>query len=217
MMTPVGGVMNAQIPTISRAGWSRIEAEHDIDAAAEVLGHPVLADVLRLWRGLCARGQLPLRENLDTLILQPEIFPQIALLEGVERCGRRDLRYRLVGIGIARNFGADMTGRYVRDVGDNVTYAEELISLGWQVINRKQPVATVGQFFPTQSAGEPIMVHRLGLPMRPLPSGTPLILASQVCSAGGEIVDRPVHHLNAYVPGNVIAFVDPAVGRGPAK
>ncbi|MBM3548822.1 MAG: PAS domain-containing protein [Alphaproteobacteria bacterium] len=209
--------MNAHIPTISRAGWSRIGAEHDVDDASAVLGHPMLADVLRLWRGLCSKGQLPLRENLDALILQPGIFPQIALLEGVERCGRRDLRYRLIGIGIANNLGADLTGRYVRDVFDNQTYAEELISVCWQVIDREQPIATVGQFLTADPGGSPTTVHRLGLPMRPLPSGTPLLLACQVCVVGGEIVERPVRHLTAYVPGNVIAFVDRGAGKASAK
>jgi hypothetical protein len=209
--------MNAHIPTISRPGWARIDAEHDVAEAGQVLGHPMLADVLRLWLGLRRKGEPPLREDLDTLILQPGIFPQIVLMEGVERCGRRDLRYRLIGAALASNLGVDLTGRYVRDVFDNPTYAEEIVSLAWLVIDRKQPIATGGQFTTREPAVAPIMVYRLALPMQPLPSGTPLLLACQVCVCRGEIVERPVRDLSAYVPANVIAFVDRMSGRAQAK
>lgn len=168
--------MNARIPIMSRPGWSRIDAERDVGEAGQVLGHPILADLARKWFGLCRKGLLPLREDIDALIYQSEIFPRIVLLEGVERGGRRDLRYRLFGTDLANSFGIDLTGRYLRDVFDDAAYAEEMISIGWQVIDLKQPIATSGQFLPADPAGAPTAVYRLGLPMRPLPSGTPLLL-----------------------------------------
>ena len=71
-----------KIPTTSRPGWARIEAEHDIAEADKVLGHPLLVDLLRLWSGLRRNGEPPAREDVDGLIYRPSILPNIFLLEG---------------------------------------------------------------------------------------------------------------------------------------
>jgi hypothetical protein len=212
-----GGEMIDQIPTVSRPGWARIEAEYDLIEADRVLGHPMLVNVLRLWMGLRRNGQPPSREDIDALILQPGVFPQIMLLEALSRCGRRDLRYRLVGVGLANNFGNDMTGRYVRDVFADETYASELISAAYLVIDRCQPIATSGRFVAEQPGDAPTMVYRLGLPLQKLPSGTPLLLVCQMCVTKGEIVERPLRQLNTYEPINVVAFVDRMAGGGQPK
>ncbi|MBM3535619.1 MAG: PAS domain-containing protein [Alphaproteobacteria bacterium] len=209
--------MNAHISIMSRAGWSQVDSERDVSEADQVLGNPILSGALRLWFGLCRKGQLPLREDLDTLILRPDIFPRIVLLEGVERGGRRDLRYRLFGTGLANNLGADLTGHYVRDVFDDATYAEEMISICWRAIDRKQPIAASGQYLPADPASAPTATCRLFLPLRPLPSGTPLLLLCPVYISSGEIVERAIRDLSAYVPGDTIAFTDRMAGRGQAK
>lgn len=216
-MITVGGIMSGRIPTTSQPGWARIDAEHDFAEADRVLGHPMLADVLRLWAGLRRKGEPPSREDLDALILKPGVFSQVLLLEAVERHGLRDLRYRLIGVGLAHNFGDDMTGRYVRDVFSDPSYAEELISTAYLVIDRRQPLATSGKFIHADPAEEPVMVYRLGLPLQKLPSGTPLLLVCQMCVHKGEIVERPARQLSAYESTGVVAFTDRAFGKDPPR
>ena len=159
--------MSDRIPTTSEPGWGRIDAEHDFADADRVLGHPMLADVLRLWLGLRRKGEPPSREDLDTLILQPGVFPQIILLEAVERAGLRDLRYRLIGVGLTNNFGNDMTGRYVRDVFADQNYAGALVSIAYQVIERRQPLARPARRHTTQRP-----VWRLGCLDKAAPRGS---------------------------------------------
>ena len=209
--------MSDQIPTTSRPGWGQIDAEHDFAEVDRVLGHPMLADVFRLWAGLRRKGEPPSREDLDTLILQPGVFPQIMLLEAVERDGLRDLRYRLIGVGLTNNFGNDMTGRYVRDVFADQTYAGELIAAAYQVIDRRQPIGTSGKFIHSDPAEEPVMVYRLGLPLQKLPSGTPLLLVCQMCVHKGEIVERPAREFACYESTGVLAFTDSNPGKDPPK
>lgn len=206
-----------QIPTTSRAGWGRIDAEHDFAEAARVLGHPLLGDVFRLWASLRRKGEPPSREDLDALILQPGVFPQVMLLEAVERNGRRDLRYRLIGVGLANNFGNDMTGRYLRDVFADPSYAEELISAAYLAIDRRQPIATSGRFIHVDPKEEPVMVYRLGLPLQKLPSGTPLLLVCQMCVHRGEIVERPARQFSVYESIAVVALADRSLGKDPPK
>ncbi len=209
--------MSDRIPTTSQAGWGQIDAEHDFADADRVLGHPMLADVLRLWLGLRRKGEPPSREDLDTLILQPGVFPQIMLLEAVERAGLRDLRYRLIGVGLTNNFGNDMTGRYVRDVFADPAYAGELIAAAYQVIDRRQPVATSGKFIHSDPAVEPVMVYRLGLPLKKLPSGTPLLLVCQMCVHKGQIVERPAREFARYESIDVVALSDGCSGKESPK
>lgn len=210
-----GEIMSDRIPTTTRPGWGRIDAEHDFAEADRVLGHPMLADVLRLWAGLRRKGEPPSREDLDGLILKPGVFSQVLLLEAVERNGLRDLRYRLIGVGLAHNFGADMTGRYVRDVFSDPSYAEELISTAYLVIDGRRPIATSGKFIHADPAEEPVMVYRLGLPVQKLPSGTPLLLVCQMCVHKGEIVERPARQFSAYESTGVVAFTDRSLGKDP--
>jgi hypothetical protein len=205
-------MMSERIPTTSRPGWGRVDAEHDIADAGRVLGHPLLVEVLAAWQRLPRKGPLPAREDLDELILKPGLFPQIVLAEGVERDGRRDVRYRLIGTGLANEFGQDMTGRYVRDVFADPVYAEELISAVYLVIDRRQPIATTGRFVSDPPAGAPVMVYRLGLPLAKLPSGTPLMLACQFCVDDGRIVEHPTRATTVYEPIEVIALVERAAG-----
>lgn len=206
-----------RIPTKTRPGWGRIDAEHDFADADRALGHPMLGDVLRLWAGLRRKGEPPSREDLDALILKPGVFPQILLLEAVERDGLRDLRYRLIGVGLAQNFGDDMTGRYVRDVFSDPAYAEELISTAYLVIDRRQPIATSGRFIHADPAEEPVLVYRLGLPLKKLPSGTPLLLVCQMCVHKGEIVERPARQFSLYESTAVVAFVDRGLAKEPPQ
>lgn len=201
-----------QIPTTSRRGWARIEAEHDIAEADKVLGHPTLVDLLKLWAGLCRNGEPPAREDVDALILKPGIYPQIMLLEGVERNGRRDLRYRLIGTGFAQNLRAEMVGRYVRDVFADATYADELVAAAFLVIDGRQPIASTGRYVP-QAGGEALMVYRLGLPLKKLPSGTPLLLVYQISVCKGVITDAPAGQPHSYEPGSLVAFADRGTGR----
>ena len=216
MISP-GGFMSDRIPTTSEAGWGQIDAEHAFADADRVLGHPMLADVLRLWSGLRRKGEPPSREDLDALILQPGVFPQILLLEAVERNGLRDLRYRLIGVGLTNNFGNDMTGRYVRDVFTDQNYAGALVSIAYQVIERRQPLATSGKFIHSDPAEEPVMAYRLGLPLQKLPSGTPLLLACQMCVHKGQIVERPAREFTRYESTGVIAFTDRIRGKESPK
>ena len=212
-MISSGGVMSDRIPTTSEPGWGRIDAEHDFADADRVLGHPMLADVLRLWSGLRRKGEPPSREDLDTLILQPGVFPQILLLEAVERAGLRDLRYRLIGVGLTNNFGNDMTGRYVRDVFADPAYAAELVAVAYHVIERRQPLATSGKFLSSDPEMEPVMVYRLGLPLQKLPSGTPLLLVCQMCVHKGRIVERPAREFAHYESISVVALTDSSPGK----
>ncbi len=205
--------MTDKIPTTSRPGWARIEAEHDIAEADKILGHPLLVDLLRLWSGLRRNGAPPAREDVDSLIYKPAILPNVFLLEGVERSGGRDLRYSLIGKGLATSFGSDMTGRYARDIFADQAYAEGLISAAFLVMDGQRPIATTGRYVPQAPHDEPIEVHRLGLPLRRLASGTPTLLVCQVSLEGGEIVDVVPHAPYSYEPGSVVAFVDRSSGR----
>lgn len=197
-----------QIPTKSGRGWARVEAEHDVSEAEALLGHPMLVGVLRLWIGLCRNGEPPSREDIDSLILQPGVFPQILMLEGVEREGRRDLRYRVIGVGLAINFGNDMTGRFIRDVFADDAYADELVKASFLVIDRNQPIATSGRFVSEDPSEPALMTYRLALPMRKLPSGTPLLLVCQVTVLDGRIVERPASTIQRYEPISLVAFTD---------
>ncbi len=209
--------MTDQIPTRSRAGWGQIDAEHDTADADKVLGHPMLADLLRLWTGLCRKGELPSRDDLDSAIFRPGVFPQIILLEGVERGGRRDLRYRMMGNALAGNFGSDMTGRFIRDIFADPNYADELIALSYLVIDGRRPIATSGRFAPDDRAEEPAMVYRIGLPLKGLPSGTPLLLVCQMTVWNGQIIERPVRAPHSYESISVVAFTDRSPGRNSPK
>ncbi len=205
--------MTDKIPTTSRPGWARIEAEHDIAEAHKVLGHPLLLDLLKLWAQLCRNGEPPAREDVDDLIYRPSILPNIFLLEGVERSGGRDLRYSVIGKGLAASFGSDMTGRYARDIFADQAYAEELISVAFLVMDGRRPIATTGRYFQPSSSDAAIDVHRLGLPLKPLASGTPTLLVCQVSLMGGEIIEVAPHVPYSYEPGSVVAFVDRSSGR----
>lgn len=209
--------MTDTIPTTSRPGWARIEAELDIADADRVLGHPLLVDLLKLWAKLCRNGQPPAREDVDDLIFKPGVFPNIFLLEGVERDAGRDLRYRVIGKGLALNFGADMTGRFVRDVFANSTYAEELIAAAYLVIDGRQPIATTGRYVPETPIDAPIEVYRLGLPLRPLASGTPTLLVCQMIVQKGQSIEVPARVNHTYEPGSVVAFVGKSSGRNQGK
>lgn len=209
--------MTDRIPTTSRRGWAHIEAEHDIAEADRVLGHPLLVNLLKLWAKLCRNGEPPARDDVDDLLFKPGAFPNIFLLEGVERSDGHDLRYRMVGKGLARNFGADMTGRYARDVFADPSYAEELIAAAYLVIDGRRPIATTGRYEPETPLDTPIVVYRLGLPLKPLASGTPLLLVCQMNLRNGELIEVAARRHHSYEPGSVVAFVDRSSGRSQAK
>ena len=101
-----------------------------------------------------------------------------------------------------------MTGRYVRDVFADQNYAGALVSIAYQVIERRQPLAISGKFIHSDPAAEPVMVYRLGLPLQKLPSGTPLLMVCPMCVHKGQIVERPAREFVRYESVGVIALTE---------
>lgn len=211
----MGSIDKTTRPT-SRPGWALAGVEHDAAAAERVLGHPLLIDVFRQWQGLCRNGEPPAREDLDPLIFKPGVFPQLLLMEGVERNGVRDLRYRLVGVGLARDFGGDVTGRYVRDVFADPVHAEELVARSYLVIDRRQPVVSIRRSLLAERMESPMTTFCLGLPMKRLPSGTPILLTCQLSARAGVLFERPARKPIVCEPAAVFILVDRSPGgRAP--
>lgn len=74
----------------------------------------VLADIVDYWRALCPATELvPSRHDIRPTSI-PRLLPYIALMDVLSR-DPLSLRYRLVGTGIARIFGRDLTNHDVRD------------------------------------------------------------------------------------------------------
>lgn len=211
--------MTDRIPTASRVGWATIEAEHDFTEAEVVLGHPLLVGLLCRWQSLCQDGEPPRRDHdgIDALILKPDVFPQISMVEGVERNGLRDLRYRMIGTALAHDIGSDAIGRYARDILADPAYANELIAAAYLTIDRRQPVAAIGRFVSADPASAPVVDYRLDLPLKKLASGTPLLLVCQLCVQDGRIVPRPVREGTVYEPTTIVAFVDLSLARESEK
>jgi len=120
---------------------------------------PVLAEMLAWWRDQCANGALPPAAAVDPTRIPRSILPHIAVLEPPDKDGR--IRVRLTGTELDREFGTNVSGRYLDEFtsGDLLAY---LTSMYAAVISRRLPVYSYGKLrLPNRRL---MLAHRLSLP-----------------------------------------------------
>jgi len=113
------------------------------------IGHDALRDLYRAWAALPRPTGLPAKADLDPVAIR-SCLGNVALAE-VELPFR--VRYRLVGTGLVRLWGRELTNRYVDEVypGD---IARELLADYARVVGARQPLYTERVFN--------LVVRRLG-------------------------------------------------------
>lgn len=67
------------------------------------------------WQTLTSNGHAPTRQSIDPTAVSAETLPHIVLID-VEHGPELRFRYRLVGTGVTRIFGADYTGNYLDEM-----------------------------------------------------------------------------------------------------
>lgn len=110
---------------------------------AEVLGDPLLGDLLRYWIAKRGDREFPPRHEIDPVEMGARLLPNLMLCDLLE--GGARVRFRLVGTFIVGRFGADPTGQYL---GDQLgcDYLELLATLHRLVFMRRAPVYSASAF-----------------------------------------------------------------------
>ena len=76
--------------------------------------HPLLSDLLGLWRQRCDNSRLPSRADFDPLDFR-RWLGRLQVLDVID--GGQDFRYRLHGTLLVELFGRDLTGRHLSELG----------------------------------------------------------------------------------------------------
>jgi hypothetical protein len=74
-------------------------------------GHPLLAELLGLWRGWCGERAAPERDDIDPLALR-KLLPHVVLLDVLDD----DYRFRLVGETVNERYRHQPKGRTLREL-----------------------------------------------------------------------------------------------------
>jgi len=96
---------------------------------------PRLKTLLEYWRGKCANGRLPARNDIDPLDLR-SLLGNINLIDVTREDARLRFRYRLFGTEFIFYHGSDLTGQWLDDI-PNAVYREQLVGLYTHVVGHR--------------------------------------------------------------------------------
>lgn len=113
------------------------------------------------WQALSKNGRNPARQAIDPTTIGVETLPHIVLIDVEDRPERR-FRYRLVGTGVTRIFGADYTGNYLDEMGQGQVFGriQAFYSL---VCDEQRPALLHGSY--VAKSGIAFDVARLAMPL----------------------------------------------------
>ena len=136
--------------------------------ADEAIGHEGLRRVYRAWAALPRPAGIPAKADLDpTAIRGPLSHVALAEIETPFR-----VRYRLVGTGLVRLWGREVTNRYVDEVYPG-SLARELMVDYRRVVETRQPLYTERIF---NLLVKKLGYYRLMLPMTWKGSGADIVM-----------------------------------------
>ncbi|MDP4823766.1 MAG: PAS domain-containing protein [Aestuariivirgaceae bacterium] len=121
--------------------------------------HPGNRSLFCYWESVRGEAAAPLRLKIDLKRIS-DILPGVIIMERAAEA--QSYRCRLSGTGVGELWGADMTGRDLRDVAGNFE-REVLARLFDGVFAGLQPFSARLRLFP--AGEEPVMVEMLGLPV----------------------------------------------------
>lgn len=168
-----------RLTVTSGEAWANEPELVDIANAAAVIRAPLLERLLDFWISRCRDGDLPGRADIEPREIGAEMLPQLVMFDCVERDGRADVRYRLVGTALVDRLGIDATGSYMRDSIADGVHAEQLIRHTHLPVETGSPVFSHGVYVDRETGEARLETKRLTLPLRPLPDGTRLAIACQ--------------------------------------
>ncbi|HUK11646.1 MAG TPA: PAS domain-containing protein [Stellaceae bacterium] len=132
------------------------------------------------WQRRRGERLAPRRSDLDPTDI-PNLLPHLMLVDVFP--GARQLRYRLVGTEVERNFGVSMTGRYIDEVMRG-RYLEFVRGMYQQVIERCIPIYSENTFSDPDSRaflqGWPLRTARVMLPLSSDGAAVDMVLIAQV-------------------------------------
>jgi hypothetical protein len=120
---------------------------------------PETQTLLSLWRSL-GQGAVPKRAQFSPLQVRP-LLPYIFILDLADDV--EDARFRLIGSAIEAAYGAQMTGRTIRDIDLGPGQPREALLKDYRVVAREGVAALSRQSFWVETTG-PFCHERLLLP-----------------------------------------------------
>ena len=127
----------------------------------EGLRSPLLIALQAYWDGKRIGKAMPSRRDLDPIEIPPVLLPHLKLLD-VEPEGRR-FRYRLVGTGVAADYGRDTTGRYIDELEEPLHAGIRLADFYGAVATERRPKRLCGWL--QRPDGEIAAFEYLALPL----------------------------------------------------
>ena len=120
-----------------------------------------IRDAYNYWLSLSNNGRVPTRQSIDPTAISVETVPHIVLID-VEYGPEQRFRYRLVGTGVTRIFGADYTGNYLDEMDQGQVFGriQAFYSL---VCKDQQPSMLYGSYL--AKSGIAFDVARLVMPL----------------------------------------------------
>jgi hypothetical protein len=116
-------------------------------------------DLYHYWLAKRDGRRMPARRDIDPAEI-PALLPHLSIVEKVDGL----FRYRLVGTGVARELGRDLTGRLVGSyVGADPKSAGALQAVSERVFTSAHPVFATGEFKLTSGA-----IHNMAVLILPL-------------------------------------------------
>lgn len=168
-----------RLTVTSGEAWADEPELIDIANAAAVIRAPLLERLLDFWISRCRDGELPSRADIEPREIGADMLPQIVMFDCVERDGRADVRYRLVGTALVERLGIDATGSYMRDSIADGIHAEQLIRHTHLPVETGSPVFSQGIYVDRETGAARLETKRLTLPLMPLADGTRIAIACQ--------------------------------------
>lgn len=177
------------------------------------VGQPWLSDrriarLLELWRrGRPGPGILPSRQDLDPLILGPDLLPYVALVD-VTHDGTR-FRFRLVGTKLIAHAGLDLTGHYIDELNPNRDYADYINGLYRQSMTTYLPVYSETRYrAPSDRVG---LTRRLTCPLASDGGMIDMFIAVQTFQTDSGPGDPPTYtYAASFMPGVSAIVADDA-------
>ncbi len=197
-----------RLNVISEEAWASNPERIGLDQAAAVIADPMLQRLLDYWLDLRRRGEAPSRAEIDPRALGADMLPLLVMFDCVERGGRADCRYRLVGTTLVDRLGLDATGTFMRDSIEDPNHAEQLVRHTHLPIRTGLPVFSEGAYIDSATGLVRLNTKRLTVPLTPLPGSAPLALACQVLAAEGLQPPSIVATDPIYRSRRFVAFTD---------
>ncbi len=191
--------------------WADHPERVDIAEAEAVIEEPRLVKLLAFWVASRSGGRPPARSDIDPRALGPDVLPQIVMFDCLERDGRPDCRYRLVGTALVDRLGLDPTGRFMSEVMTDPFYAEQLIRMTHLPLATGWPVYSAGVHVARDAGLPQRSTRRLSMPMQPLPDGTRIVLAGQVHASAGTHAPTTAEMKPVYRSTRFVAFTGPGL------